>query len=206
MKKLISILYMVLVPAIFAVTLGQGEGLKPGQAAPDFSLKNCKTDKMVSLTDFQKEKGLIVIFTCNHCPYSVMYEDRILALNKKYAAQGFPVVAINPNDPAVAPDDSYDNMKKRYKKKKFTFPYLYDDTQAVALAYGATRTPHVFILKNTGAGFSTEYIGAIDDSAKDLNAIEERFVEKAIDQLLAGQEVSLKEAKAVGCTIKWKKS
>lgn len=120
-------------------------GYHIGDTARDFNLKNVD-GKMVSLAGIKKAKGYIVVFTCNHCPYSVAYEDRIIALHKKYAKLGYPVVAINPNDKDVQPADSFDNMKKRAKEKKFPFVYLYDETQEIAKAYGATRTPHVYVL------------------------------------------------------------
>ena len=176
---------------------------KIGDKAPAFTLKNVD-GKMISLSDFNSEKGVIVIFTCNHCPYAKLYEDRIIALNKKYAAKGWPVVAINPNDPEAQPEDSYKNMQKRAKQKKFTFPYLFDDGQKIYPAYGATRTPHVFLLQNVNGEFVIKYIGAIDDSPKNEADIEEKWLEDAISALNAGKTVSPSETKAIGCTIKVK--
>lgn len=176
---------------------------KIGDEAPAFTLKNID-GKMISLSDYSNEKGVIVIFTCNHCPYAKLYEDRIIALNKKYAAKGWPVVAINPNDPEAQPEDSYKNMQKRAKQKKFTFPYLFDDGQKVYPAYGATRTPHVFLLHNVNGEFVIKYIGAIDDSPKNEADIEEKWLEDAISALNAGKTVSPSETKAIGCTIKVK--
>lgn len=203
MKRIFPILSLLF---IFISASAQDAGVKPGDPAPAFSLKNSKDNKMVSLADYKSDKGVILIFTCNHCPYSKMYEDRIIALHNHWAKKGFPVVAINSNDPAVEPEDSYENMKKRAKSKKFPFVYLFDESQDIAHAYGATRTPHVFLLKNTNGTFTVEYIGAIDDSAKDASAVSEKFVEKALQEILEGNEVTMKEAKAVGCTIKWRKS
>lgn len=180
------------------------QGLHIGELADDFKLKNVD-DKMVSLADYKDAKGFIVIFTCNHCPFSVKYEDRIIALDKKYAKKGFPVIAINPNDAAQYPSDDFENMKKRAKEKKFTFPYLHDETQAVATGFGATKTPHVFVLQKETDGLVTKYIGAIDDNSDNAKAVKEKYVEAAVDALLSGQSVTVTETKAIGCSIKWKK-
>ena len=113
-----------------------------------------------------------------------------------------PVIAINPNDKDVAPDDSFEKMQARAKEKKFAFAYLYDETQEIAKAYGATRTPHVFLLDKNRV---VRYIGAIDDNSEEPNAVKEKYLENAIDALLAGKEIAVKETKAVGCSIKWSK-
>lgn len=179
------------------------DGVKVGDKAPDFVLENVD-GKKAALASFEKAKGVILIFTCNHCPYSKMYEDRIIALHKAYASKGWPVVAINPNDPAIEPEDSFEKMKERAKEKEFPFPYLFDATQRTAKAYGARRTPHVFLLKNGKAGFTVEYIGAIDDNARDAKAVETKFVEKAIDAMIDGKAPEVTTTKAIGCTIKWR--
>src|SRR5688572_11310447 len=141
-------------------------GYEVGDTVADFKLKNTN-GKMVALTDFKEAKGVVVIFDCNTCPYSQRYNERIIALNTKYASKGFPVVAIQPNDPEISPGDSFDNMVKLAKEKSYAFPYLFDETQTVSKAFGATNTPHVFLLKKDGAAFKVVYIGAIDDNAKD---------------------------------------
>jgi glutathione peroxidase-family protein len=157
---------------------------------------------MVSLADYKKAKGFIVIFTCNHCPYSVAYEDRIIALDKKYKEKGFPVIAINPNNPEKQPQDSFDLMKVRAKEKGFTFPYLFDDGQKIYPQYGATRTPHVYILTKENGKNLVQYIGAIDDNYKDATQTKVKYVEDAVDALLKGTKPKLTETKAIGCTIK----
>jgi peroxiredoxin len=182
------------------------KGYKPGDKVKDFSLKNID-GKMISLATLpQATKGAIVIFTCNHCPFSKMYEDRIIELDAKFKPKGYPVLAINPNDPAKEPDDSFENMIVRAKEKGFTFPYVIDETQEVAKTFGATNTPHVFVLEKKGKDFFVRYIGAIDDSAKDASKVTEKYVENAVNSLLAGKKVEKDQAKAVGCTIKWKNS
>ena len=164
-------------------TTNTGNGYKIGDIATDFSLKNVD-DKMVSLSDYKDAKGFIVIFTCNHCPYSVAYEDRIIALDKEYKTKGYPVIAINPNNPESYPSDDFANMKIRAKEKGFTFPYLLDDGQKIFPKYGATKTPHVFILEKTDKGNVVQYIGAIDNNYQDAAKADDTYVRKAVDALL----------------------
>lgn len=177
------------------------EGYKVGDIATDFNLKNVD-GKMVSLKNYKDAKGFIIIFTCNHCPFAKAYEDRINALDKKYKKLGYPVIAINPNNPEVQPDDSYELMIKRAKEKGFTFPYLFDEGQKIYPQYGATKTPHVFILQKTLKGNVVEYIGAIDDNHSDEEAVKVKYVENAVDALLGGKEIEVKSTKAIGCSIK----
>lgn len=186
----------------FTLTLTAfSQGYKVGDMASDFKLKNVD-GKMVSLSDYKDAKGYIVIFTCNHCPFSIAYEDRINELNKKYAPMGYPVIAINPNDPAIAPDDSYEKMIVRAKEKGFTFPYLFDEGQKVLPLYGATRTPHVYILEKTAQGNKVAYIGAIDNNHQDASAATEKYVENAVQALKNGKQPTPDFTKAIGCTIK----
>lgn len=187
----------------FAGTLSAADGYKVGDEAEDFNLKNID-ESYVSLADYPDAKGFVVIFTCNHCPYSKAYEDRIIAIDEKYEPLGYPVIAINPNDPAVQPEDSFEKMIERARDKKFTFPYLFDEKQDVYPKYGATRTPHVFLLDKNGDKLIVEYIGAIDDNYKDASLVEEKFLENAIDALLVGENPDPNFTKAIGCTIKTK--
>lgn len=174
-----------------------------GDAVGDFKLKNVD-GKMVSLSDYKSEKGVIVIFDCNTCPYSKAYNDRIIALDKKFSEQGFPVIAINANDAQISPGDSYDEMVSRAKKKNYTFPYLIDESQTVARAFGASNTPHVFVLQRIENTFKVAYIGTIDDNSRDASAAKKKYVEDAVEALLNGKPVSTPNTKAIGCTIKWK--
>lgn len=204
MYNLLLVLFPLLLASAPAEAPKPVAGIGVGQAAAAFNLPNID-GKSVSLTDYSSAKGVIVVFTCNHCPYSVKYEDRIIALDKKYKSQGYPVVAINPNDATAYPDDSYDKMKVRAKEKGFTFPYLHDESQAIAKTYGALRTPHVYVLQREGSAFTVRYIGAIDNDTEAKN-ITDKYVEQAVDALLAGKPVATAETKAIGCTIKWKKA
>lgn len=174
-----------------------------GDTVSDFKLKNVD-GKMVSLADFKTSKGVIVIFDCNTCPYSRAYNDRIIALNKKYASQGFPVVTINSNDATQSDGDSYEEMVDQAKRKGYDFPYLVDETQSVAKSFGATNTPHVFVLKNENNAFKVAYIGAIDDSPRNASSASKKYVEEAVDALLANKPVASTKTKAIGCGIKWK--
>jgi peroxiredoxin len=186
------------------VSLTKAQGYNVGDNATDFKLKNVD-GKHVSLADYPDAKGFIVIFTCNHCPYAVAYEDRIIAIDKKYKAKGFPVIAINPNDPEIAPADSYEKMQERSKDKGFTFPYLFDEGQKVYPVYGAARTPHVYLLERNDENLVVSYIGAIDDNYQDADAVEEKYLENAIDAVLAGKKPEPNFTRAIGCTIKAKK-
>jgi len=180
-------------------------GYQIGDKAMDFSLKNVEGE-LVSLSDSKEAKGFIVVFTCNTCPYSKMYEARIEALNLKYAGKGYPVIAINPNDKDRQPGDSFEAMVKRSKDKNYSFAYLYDQTQEVATAYGATRTPHVYLLNKSASDLIVAYIGAIDNNAKSAAAASTKYVEDAVDNLLTGKKIETNYTKAIGCTIKWRES
>ncbi|MBO6879116.1 thioredoxin family protein [Winogradskyella sp.] len=201
MKTLRLLAVMVLVVTLSAFKTTDGDGYKIGDIATDFSLENID-GKMVSLSDYKDAKGFIVIFTCNTCPYAVAYEDRIEALNKKYASQGYPVIAIMPNNTDVKPGDNMEAMKARAKAKGFTFPYLMDKGQKIYPQYGATKTPHVYILEKTKKGNVVKYIGAIDDNYKDASAVNNKYVEDAVDALKKNKEVPVKETRAIGCSIK----
>ena len=191
----------VLLVALSSFTMMKTSGYRVGDVVDDFSLKNVN-EKEVSLKEYSKVKGFIVIFTCNHCPFSVAYEDRIIALDKKYKKLGYPVIAINPNNPEKQPDDSFDLMKVRAKEKGFTFPYLFDDGQIVTNKYGASKTPEVYILQKTEKGHVVQYTGAIDDNHEDAEAVKKKYVENAVDALLKNNKVTVTETKAIGCSVK----
>lgn len=190
--------------SIVMTAKAQTEGYKPGAEVQDFQLKNVD-GKIVSLGSVKDAKGYIVVFTCNHCPYAKAYEDRIIELHDLFAPQGYPVIAINPNDPKVSPEDSYAKMKERAKEKKFPFVYLFDEKQEVAKRFGAVRTPHVYLVQNVDGKKTVQYIGAIDNNWEDAKAADQHYVEQAINNLKEGNPVAVQETKAIGCTIKWKK-
>lgn len=197
-------LFSVLTALVLSVTAFAGGGYQVGDVAADFSLLNID-GKNLGMASRSDVKGYIVVFTCNHCPYSVAYEDRIIELHNTFAPKGYPVVAINPNDTNIVPDDSYANMIKRAAEKKFPFPYLYDPTQQTAKAFGATRTPHVFVVEKQSKGHVVRYIGAIDDNAESAEQAKKHYVADAVNALLSGAAPSPDNVKAVGCGIKWTK-
>lgn len=201
MKKVIILCFLALVLVVKA----NGPGYKVGDVVSDFSLKNIN-GKMVSLADYKDSKGFLLVFTCNTCPVSKAYENRIKGLNAKYAAKGYPVIAINPNDADAQPGDSFVKMQAYAKEKGFNFPYLYDPGQVVTRQFGATRTPHLFIVEKSAGGNILQYIGAIDDDTENSNPQKTNYAENAVDAVLAGKKPSVTFTKAVGCTIKWKKT
>ncbi|MCC6187061.1 MAG: thioredoxin family protein [Chitinophagaceae bacterium] len=201
MKKLFASIIAV---CSIAIASQAQSGYKVGDLVQDFQLKNID-GKITSLHSIPDAKGYVVIFTCNHCPYAKAYEDRIIELHNRFAPQGYPVVAINPNDPNVAPDDSYEKMKERAQEKGFPFLYVYDETQNVAKQYGALKTPHVFLVQNVAGKKVVQYIGAIDNNWEDAAAADKHFVADAINSLKEGNKIAVTETKAIGCGVKWKK-
>jgi peroxiredoxin len=195
MKNLL-ILYVLMIPAIIS-----GQGYKTGDIAIDFKLKNIDGNN-VSMAVFTDACGFIVIFTCNHCPYAVAYEDRIIAIDNKYRKKGYPVIAINPNDPDIQPEDSIEKMKERAKDKSFTFPYLIDERQEVYPVYGATKTPHVFVLQKENGNLIVKYTGTIDDNYADASQVKKTYLSDAVDALLQGKNPDPDFTKAIGCSIK----
>ena len=181
----------------------QSGGYQVGDAVASFRLKN--TDgNMVSLNDLNNAKGVIIIFTSNHCPFARAYEDRIIALNNKFASQGYPVIAINPSDPGTHQDDTFEKMKERAASKSYGYPYLVDESQQVAKAFGAGRTPQVFILQKNGGKFTVRYMGMIDDNPQDPGGVTKFYADEAISNLLTGKPVVTTTTKPIGCAIKWK--
>jgi len=210
MKKTVIILVGVLavVGVLFINAVGSAidsNGYQIGDEVNDFKLEGIDGNK-VSLSAYPNAKGYVVVFTCNTCPYAKMYEQRINDLNKKYEPKGFPVIAINPNDINRKPGDSMEEMKIRAKNKGYTFKYLRDDTQEVAKRFGATKTPHVYVLNSADQNYRVEYIGAIDNSPNNASGVTERYVENAINALLSGKKPKVTEEPAIGCTIKWAES
>jgi glutathione peroxidase-family protein len=195
---LTAFLSLILINQIFAQ-------YEIGEIVDNFSLKNID-GKMVALSDYNKGQGVILIFDCNTCPYSKMYNERIIALNKQYKAKGFPVITVNVNDPVQSPGDSYEEMVKVAKSKNYDFPYLQDETQIVGKAFGATNTPHVFVLKKSEKGFKVAYIGAIDNNTRDEKAATRKYVEEAVNAIIDNKAVPTEKTRAIGCGIKYRNS
>ncbi|MBO0934337.1 thioredoxin family protein [Fibrella aquatilis] len=197
---LAALLGIVTLPAL---AQRSATGYTLGDVVAPFSLKNVD-ERIIPLTEYKTQKGIIVVFTSNHCPFSKAYEDRILALDRKFGPQGYPVLAIMSSDASVYEEDSFEQMQTRAKTKNYTFPYLTDDTQTVAKAFGATRSPQVYVLKRTGDRFTVEYIGGIDDSPQSAAGVQRAYVDEAATSLLAGKPVVTPLTKAIGCAIKMK--
>ncbi|MBK8192589.1 MAG: thioredoxin family protein [Lewinellaceae bacterium] len=199
MKSLVFAAF-ALAGAILQFSATGPSGYVVGDKADDFSLKNVDGNTK-SLSDYKDVKGYIVVFTCNHCPYAQLYEQRIIDLHNKYAPLGFPVIAINPNSPIIVEEDSYEEMQRRSRSKHYPFAYLFDEDQTVYPKFGATRTPHVFVLDTS---LVVRYIGAIDDNPELPSHAKNRWVEKAVDALLKGEKPVTEFTRAIGCTIKKK--
>jgi peroxiredoxin len=173
--------------------------LKIGDRAIDFTLTG--TDGMQhSLKDYGG-KYVVVIFSCNHCPYVRAWEERMVAIQTDYAGKGVHLIAINSNDAEQYPEDNFENMKTRAKEKHFNFPYLRDEDQKVAKLYGAQRTPEVFVFDRESI---LRYHGAIDDNYDDPNAVKRHYLRNALDALADGTKAPILDTQPVGCTIKWK--
>ncbi|WP_229366148.1 thioredoxin family protein [Fibrisoma montanum] len=179
------------------------DGYKVGDTVADFKLKNVDGTS-ISLAGRKDVKGYIIAFTCNTCPVAKAYESRIVALNEQFAPKGYPVLAIQSNDSQRSPGDSYSAMQQRARAKSYPFPYLHDESQAVAKAFGATNTPHMFVVKKEGNAYKVAYIGAIDNNQRDASAADKKYVEQAVAELLAGKPVTTPTARAIGCGIKWR--
>jgi len=191
---------------LFCLTgLGQSGNLKPGTPAPDFNLKNVNGET-VSFASFQNVKGYIVVFTCNTCPVAKAYEQRVITLNKKYAPLGYPVIAINTNDPEVSPGDNFNAMVARAKEAGYKFPYLFDDGQKITNAYGARNTPTVFLVKRASDGNLIVYNGAIDNDPEEDKTDRINYLEQALSAIEAGKEPAVASTKAIGCSVKRKRA
>jgi len=166
-----------------------------------FKLKNVD-GKMISAEELSKGKqATVIIFSCNHCPYVQAWEDRIVQLGKTYEPRGVAFALINANDPTKHPEDSYPEMIKRAKSKGYPFPYLHDEDQSVAKAYGATRTPEVFLFNAQG---KLRYHGRVDDNYEDPKKVRSQDLKDALEAVLGGQAPTVSETPVVGCSVKWK--
>lgn len=201
------VVFLIGLAVIFAFkndnVISADKGYAIGDVVTDFKLKST-SGGVTSMAENRSAKGYIIVFTCNHCPFSKAYESRVMALDKEYASQGYPVLAINPNDPTAYEEDNFENMQAVVKSKGYTFEYLQDETQSVAHAFGATRTPSAYVVKREGDKFIMQYIGGIDDNTQDANGVTKHYIEDAVNSLLAGKPVVVNMTKSVGCAIKWK--
>jgi peroxiredoxin len=173
--------------------------LKLNDIMPEFNLKGVD-GKVYSPESFKQYKALIIIFSCNHCPYVQAYEDRIIAIQNDYAERGVAVAAINPNDDLQYPEDSFDEMKNRAANRGYNFTYLRDEDQLTAKAFGATHTPEIFLFNEER---KLVYEGKIDDNWNEPDKVKSRYLREAIEELLNGEDISVPETWSIGCTIKW---
>ncbi|MDR3665411.1 MAG: thioredoxin family protein [Ignavibacteriaceae bacterium] len=176
------------------------ETLKIGSLAPDFILP-AVDGNTYSLSHFNDLKGFIIIFSCNHCPYVRAYENRIKKIQSGYSNKGVSLFAINSNDSDQYEDDSFENMKSRASEMQFNFPYLRDEDQSVAKAYGASHTPEIFLFDSHR---KLVFHGKIDDNWRDESKVVSAYLRDAIEELIEGKEISVPETFTIGCTIKWK--
>lgn len=173
--------------------------MKIGAMAVDFDLPGVD-GKTYMLRYFLNREILVVVFTCNHCPYAQAYEGRLIRLAKEFAAKA-QFIAINPNDASAYPQDSFESMKIRAMEKGFPYPYLYDEGQETARAYGALVTPHVFVFDRSGR---LAYQGGVDDNWENEKAVTKQYLRDALAELAAGRAVTRKTAPVIGCSVKWK--
>jgi len=169
-----------------------------GKQAPDFDLPGVDGSRY-SLGSFSDSPFLVVVFTCNHCPYSKAYEDRLVSIQKDYSAKGVRLVAINSNDEKSYPEDGFPEMVKRSRDKGFNFPYIRDETQETVTLYGAVCTPHIFAFDEKRA---LRYRGRVDDS-RDPSKVTTHDLRRALDELTGGEEVTVPDTRPFGCSIKW---
>ena len=170
----------------------------------DFALKNVD-GKTISLNNYPDAKGVVIVFTCNHCPFAKLYPKRLNQLNKKYALLGIPLIAISSTDTIMYAEDCYDKMVAKAKSGKYNFPYLYDSSQSVARNYHAERTPQAFILWKENGNWVIKYDGAIDDNGAEPDLVKENYIANALDELLKGNQVSVSSTKSIGCKINFRK-
>jgi len=199
-----SFLILTFLSIFIFMSFQDKNGYQIDDKVENFTLKNLD-GQMISLNDYKDQKGVVIIFTDNHCPFSVKYEDRINVIHNRFSQVGVPVIAINPKAPSLQQKDSFESMQIKAKEKDFKFAYLYDDEQKIFSKFGATKTPQVFLLKNENGKFTVQYIGAIDDNADDVSNINENYLLNAIGALLSNREIFPKTTKAIGCSIKVKK-
>ncbi|MCX7885660.1 MAG: thioredoxin family protein [Verrucomicrobiae bacterium] len=191
--------------ALMVCAFGAQAALKIGDKIPATDVKlTGEGGKEYTLAELKGPRGLLVIFTCNACPYAVAWERRIVDLGNKWIQKeyGVGVVAVNPNDPNVSPSDTLDKIVARAKKEFYKFPYLADTTQNLAKAFGATKTPECFLFNAKG---ELVYHGAVDDNHKDAKKVKQKYLEQALNAMRHGEPIPVPETKAIGCTIKWRK-
>lgn len=206
MKNTMMRKFFALSVLLFLPLFVQAKGIDVGSSFPalkkEVASMKATDGKNYTIEQIIGKKGTLVIFTCNHCPYAVKWQDRIAKLGNEYKKKGFGVIAINSNDPESNPMDNFEGMVERAKLLKLEFPYVVDSTSSVAKAYGAQKTPEIFLFNTAG---KLVYKGAVDDHY-DQTKVEKHWLKAALDNLIAGKKIDPSSTKAVGCGIKWRKN
>ena len=205
MKNVCGILFLVIFTSAGLLSYAQITTITPGKPAPFIKLKNTN-DSIVSFDDYPSAMGFIVVFISNTCPYSKAYEQRLMDFDKKYSSQRFPLIAVNPNDPGLSPEDSFIKMKEQANTRHYTFPYLYDEGQVITNLYGARSTPHVFVISKKAGKYTVEYTGAIDNDLQNNNPHRINYAEDAVIALLNNNKPPITVTRAIGCSISRKKN
>ncbi len=203
MRKQINITIRILVIAlILGISSGSAFALAIGDNIPSSEVKMKNVDgKMMTFNDVKGDKGTLVIFSCNHCPWVIAWEDRIVELGNRYMTQGIGVIQVNSNDPSKKAGDGFEGMVKRYDEKNFKFPYVVDETSDVARSFGAERTPEFFLFDKMG---KLVYHGTIDDNAQEPEKVDKKYLQNALDALISGAKIDVSETKSLGCSIKFR--
>ncbi|MCY7356539.1 MAG: thioredoxin family protein [Rudanella sp.] len=206
MKKLTGLAFFAFAfVAAFAVQAQTpvAKGYAVGDAVVEFQVRKID-NQFVNLANYASQKGVVVVFMANHCPFSKAYEDRLMAIHNKFAAQGYPVLAVQASDVTIYPEDAYEVVQSRSRERGFTFPYTIDESQSVARAFGASRTPQAFVLVRTGGKFVVQYMGAIDDNPQDAAGVQKHYLDDALVSLTTGRAIQTNTTRPIGCAVKWK--
>lgn len=180
-----------------------GKGYAVGDAVAEFQVRNID-NQFVNLANYANRKGVIVVFMANHCPFSKAYEDRLMAIHNKFAVQGYPVLAVQASDVTIYPEDAYEVVQSRSRERGFPFPYTIDESQSVARAFGAIRTPQAFVLTRVGGSFVVNYMGAIDDNPQDAAGVQKHYLDDVLISLTTGRPIQTNTTRPIGCAVKWK--
>lgn len=202
MKRFLAMSTLLVLVLGGALAAQAGDGLSLGDKAPATDVKMKNVDgSMVSIGDAMGQKGTLVIFTCNHCPYVKAWQDRIVELGNTFMDQGIGVIAINSNDPGHSAEDGYEHMVKRAEKKGMKYPYVVDADSNVAKTFGASKTPEAFLFDANG---KLVYHGTIDDNVQEPKKVQEHYLRDALKAVANGNEPPKAETKAMGCSIKFR--
>ena len=188
-----------------ANSVADSSTIKQDAIVQPFLLK-CVSGEFVGMSTYPEAKGMIVVFTCNHCPFAKLYPERMNELYRKYAAQGIPLLAISSTDTVLFEEDGFAEMQKVAQQQGFVFPYLFDAEQTVVQDFGAQKTPHAFVLSRSEEGWKIVYSGSIDDNGADPSAVKHKYVEDAVRAVLKHKKVKVAHTSSIGCFIHIRKN